>query len=272
MLKQRVITGLIMAPIAVVGVFFLPLYGFAVFVGLIMLVSGWEWAQLAGYSGSSRVIYAGLLGLALPFIFFVPSVYILYILIPGLLWWILAIFFVVSYPAFAKSWSSKVVRSIIGILVLVPAFAAMVQLKTYPDNNYLIVLLFLLIWGADIGAYFTGKAFGERKLAARVSPGKSWAGFYGGLATALIIGSLMALVRPDTVQLDSYEGMIFLGCCGFVAVVSVLGDLTISMFKRNAGVKDSSNLLPGHGGFLDRIDSLLSAGPLFALIVWVVTA
>jgi|TARA_B110000263_G_C15147364_1_gene436178 phosphatidate cytidylyltransferase len=148
----------------------------------------------------------------------------------------------------------------------------MVQLKTYPDSNYLIVLLFLLIWGADIGAYFTGKAFGKRKLAPRVSPGKSWAGFYGGLATALIIGSLMALVSPNTVQLVSVEGMIFLGCCGFVAVVSVLGDLTISMFKRNAGVKDSSNLLPGHGGFLDRIDSLLSAGPLFALIVWVVTA
>jgi phosphatidate cytidylyltransferase len=269
MLKQRVITALIMAPIAVAGVFFLPLYGFAVFVGLIMLVSAWEWAQLAGYSGSSRVIYAGLLGLTLPFIFFVPAVYIL---IPGFLWWILAIFFVVSYPSFVKSWSSKVVRSIIGILVLVPAFAAMVQLKTYPDSNYLIVLLFLLIWGADIGAYFTGKAFGKRKLAPRVSPGKSWAGFYGGLATALIIGSLMALVSPNTVQLVSVEGMIFLGCCGFVAVVSVLGDLTISMFKRNAGVKDSSNLLPGHGGFLDRIDSLLSAGPLFALIVWVVTA
>lgn len=269
MLKQRVITALIMAPIAIAGVFFLPLYGFAIFVGLIMLVSAWEWAQLAGFSGSSRVIYAGFLGLMLPVVFLVPAVYIL---IPGLLWWAVALFFVLSYPAFVKTWSSKVGRSCIGILILVPAFVAMVQLKTYPDSHDLIVLLFLLIWGADIGAYFSGKTFGKRKLAPRVSPGKSWAGFFGGLATAIIIGLLMALTRPDAVQLASIEGVIFLGCCGFVAIVSVLGDLTISMFKRNAGVKDSSNLLPGHGGFLDRIDSLLSAGPLFALIVLGVTA
>ena len=269
MLKQRVITALIMAPIAIAGVFFLPLYGFAVFVGLIMLISAWEWAQLAGFSGSSRMIYAGLLGLTLPFVFFVPAVYIL---IPGLLWWVIALFLVVSYPAFVESWSSKISRLIIGILVLLSAFVAMVQLKMYADNNYLIILLFLLIWGADIGAYFTGKAWGKRKLAPSVSPGKSWAGFFGGLATAVIIGSLMALARPNTVQLVSTEGMIFLGCCALVAIVSVLGDLTLSMFKRNAGVKDSSNLLPGHGGFLDRIDSLLSAAPLFALIVWLVTA
>jgi phosphatidate cytidylyltransferase len=269
MLKQRVITALIMAPIAIAGVFFLPLYGFAVFVGLIMLVSAWEWAQLAGFSGSSRVIYAGLLGLTLPFVFFVPAVYIL---ISGILWWVIALFFVVGYPAFAEVWSSKISRLMIGILVLLSAFVAMVQLKMYPDNNYLIILLFLLIWGADIGAYFTGKALGKRKLAPSVSPGKSWAGLYGGLATAVIIGLLMVLARPDTVQLVSIKGAIFLGCCALVAVVSVLGDLTLSMFKRNAGVKDSSNLLPGHGGFLDRIDSLLSAAPLFALIVWMVTA
>ena len=142
----------------------------------------------------------------------------------------------------------------------------MLLLKTYPDSNYMIFFLFFLIWGADIGAYFIGKAFGQRKLVPDVSPGKSWIGFFGGLFTALVIAIVMSLINQNP-EILTIHGILFLIGCIAVAMVSVVGDLSISMFKRNAGVKDSSNLLPGHGGFLDRIDSLLSASPVFALFI-----
>ena len=147
---------------------------------------------------------------------------------------------------------------------MVPGFVALNTLKGFEASSYLICLLFFLIWGADIGAYFSGRAFGKRKLAPRVSPGKSWAGVYGGITTSIVIAVLMSswFGAPD---LRSPEGAAFLVMCGLIALVSVLGDLTISMFKRHRDIKDASNLLPGHGGFLDRIDSLLSASPAIAL-------
>ncbi len=190
------------------------------------------------------------------------------ILLAGALWWLTALFLVVRYPAATGAWSSVAARSLIGIFVLVPAWTGLLVLKSGPDSNYLILLLFILIWGADIGAYFAGRAFGLAKLAPRVSPGKSWAGFYGGLFSAMVIAVIASWVfgKPDLV---SPRGLAFLLGCAFVVMVSVLGDLAESMFKRHRGVKDSSNLLPGHGGFLDRIDSLLSAGPVFALFILV---
>ncbi|MBP5101982.1 phosphatidate cytidylyltransferase, partial [Pseudomonas protegens] len=120
------------------------------------------------------------------------------------------------------------------------------------------------VWGADIGAYFSGKAFGKRKLAPQVSPGKSWEGVYGGLALSLVITAVVGLVRDWTL------GQMILALLGaaIVVFISVVGDLTESMFKRQSGIKDSSNLLPGHGGVLDRIDSLTAAIPVFAVLLW----
>ena len=122
----------------------------------------------------------------------------------------------------------------------------------------------VLVWGADIGAYFSGRAFGKRKLAPAVSPGKSWEGVYGGLALTLVITLVVGVVR------DWSGKEIFLALAGtaIVVFISVVGDLTESMFKRQAGIKDSSNLLPGHGGVLDRIDSLTAAIPIFAVLLW----
>lgn len=137
-------------------------------------------------------------------------------------------------------------------------------IKQQPLGNWLILAVMVLVWGADIGAYFSGKAFGKRKLAPQVSPGKSWEGVYGGLLLSLLITLVVGLVR------DASVGQIVLSLLGaaLVVFISVVGDLTESMFKRQSGIKDSSNLLPGHGGVLDRIDSLTAAIPVFAVLLW----
>ncbi|MEX2365886.1 MAG: phosphatidate cytidylyltransferase [Pseudohongiellaceae bacterium] len=263
MLKQRIITALILAPVAMAGVFFLPPIEFSLFIGLILAVAAWEWANLAGYTGIYCYFYSAGIVILLVISWFVPP---LFLLIPGILWWCLALYLVVRYPQGAGLWSSTAVRSLFGVFMLIPGFISLVQLKLMSGSEFLILLLFLFIRGADVGAYFFGRALGQGKLAPEVSPGKSWAGFYGGLITALVIAIVMAVVHgsPD---LGSGRGIIFLLGCAFVVMISVVGDLAESMFKRNRGIKDSSNLLPGHGGILDRIDSLLSAGPAFALFI-----
>ena len=263
MLKTRILTALVIAPIVIAGVFLLPEVGFAVFVALIMAVGAWEWALLAGLTGVRRILYAVFVTALLPVAYYVPTTLILFL---GVGWWLGAFVLVLRYPNLVRIWCPRLTRSVIGLFVLIPTWKAMLLLKTYPDSNYLILLLFFLIWGTDIGAYFIGKTFGQRKLVPHVSPRKSWAGFFGGLITALVIATAISLIVKNP-ELLSINGIIFLVGCIAVAMVSVLGDLSISMFKRNAGVKDSSNLLPGHGGFLDRIDSLLSAGPVFALFI-----
>ena len=161
-------------------------------------------------------------------------------------------------------------RACLGLLMMVPGYAALNVMKQSADGGFWIFLLFMLIWSADAGAYFAGKLLGRRKLAPRVSPGKSWAGLYGGLFVALLLAAGL-ITWKETSMLLTPVGMTLLGGCGVVVLVSVLGDLTESMFKRHRGVKDSGNLLPGHGGMLDRIDGLLAASPVFGLLLFSVT-
>jgi phosphatidate cytidylyltransferase len=261
MLRQRIITAIVLAPIVLACVFLLPLFQFSLFVGVVLAVAAWEWANFANLLNLNRWLYVLVVAVVMFASYFVP---VTPLLLLSSLWWAIAFVLVVNYPKLGELWGSSAVILVIGVVTLVPGFVALIELKRHAESNYLICLLFFLIWAADIGAYFSGRAFGKRKLAPRVSPGKSWAGLYGGALTSLFIAMLMSLYlgRP---QLVTMEGVIFLAICVLIAVVSVLGDLTISMFKRHRDIKDSSNLLPGHGGFLDRIDSLLSASPLFVL-------
>ena len=265
MLKQRILTALVMAPVAIGCLFFLPNIGFQVFVAAVITVGAWEWGNFAGFEMPGRYIYAAFIAAMLGVSYFIPNAIVL---IAGCLWWLLSFVLMRQYPNGTERWSNPIAISVIGVLTLVPGFVSLLVLKQTANPNFLILLLFFLIWGADIGAYFTGRAFGQRKLAVDVSPGKSWEGFYGGLVIAMCIGITMFLWlgKPD---LGQFEGWLWLVSMVLVIVVSVLGDLVMSMFKRNRGIKDSSNLLPGHGGVLDRIDSLLSAGPTFALVVLV---
>lgn len=259
-LKQRIITALILAPIVIAGIFLLSDLYFALFVGVFIVLGGWEFGNLCGFATIQRVLYAGLM---LPVMFgayFLSPEVLLWV---GFFWWCIAFVLVISYPAGVNFWGGVWQRSCIGFFVLVPAWISLIQLKTYEKSTFLILLLMFLVWGADIGAYFTGRAFGQKKLAPRVSPGKSWAGVYGGLATSAVV--VLFAIWWEYPALSASQWLLFFFLSLFVVMVSVLGDLTESMFKRHRGIKDSSRLLPGHGGILDRIDSLVAAGPVYAL-------
>jgi phosphatidate cytidylyltransferase len=143
-----------------------------------------------------------------------------------------------------------------GTLVLVPLFVALIAL--YRNDPALLLFALLIVWAADIGAYFAGKQFGQVKLAPHISPGKTWEGVIGGLLLVVLL-SFAGAAWIDI------ERTVLIPFCLAVACVSIVGDLTVSMFKRNAGLKDSGTLFPGHGGVLDRIDSVAAAAPLFAL-------
>ncbi|NQD96639.1 phosphatidate cytidylyltransferase, partial [Pseudomonas sp. CrR25] len=187
-----------------------------------------------------------------------------WVLALGVIWWGVATVLVLGYPASSRYWAGGPGKLLIGLLILLPAWQGLVLFKQWPLANALILAVMVLVWAADIGAYFSGKAFGKRKLAPQVSPGKSWEGLFGGLLTSLLITVAVGLYRGWI----GSEFVLALAGAALVVLISVVGDLTESMFKRQSGVKDSSNLLPGHGGVLDRIDSLTAAVPVFAALLW----
>ncbi|MCY1286589.1 Phosphatidate cytidylyltransferase [compost metagenome] len=264
MLKQRVITALVLLPIALAGFFWLDGGAFALFIGAVVSLGGWEWARLAGFSAQPLRIAYGLLVAALLYgLYLVPALAPL-VLVLGVLWWGAATVLVLGYPETSRYWGGTLGKLVIGLLILLPAWQGLVLFKQWPLANWLILAVMVLVWAADIGAYFSGKAFGKRKLAPQVSPGKSWEGLVGGLLASLLITAGVGLYRGWI----GSELVLALAGAALVVLVSVVGDLTESMFKRQSGIKDSSNLLPGHGGVLDRIDSLTAAIPLFAALLW----
>jgi phosphatidate cytidylyltransferase len=179
----------------------------------------------------------------------------------GCLWWAIALLWVKSYPASAVIWQSTSMRMLMGFLTLVPAWLALVYLRLHDDGQALIFMLIALVASADIGAYFTGRAGGKEKVAPAVSPGKSWAGFWGGLTCSAGLAAVFWLFLSGPQQ-----GLLAAMAIAIVtALASVLGDLLESMVKRQQGVKDSGRILPGHGGMLDRLDSITAAAPVFAL-------
>lgn len=275
MIKQRVMTALVLAPIMIIGIFFLPLKPFALFIGIIATIGAWEWANIAGYKKNwSRVVYALFvfvcLYLSARFLRVYPE-WKVWFLAAGTLWWVLAFALVKQYPNATGLWNARIIRAFLGLCVLIPMWVGFMHLKEEPYSSLLIIYVMLIVWGADIGAYFSGKKWGNAKLAPHVSPGKSWAGFWGGFATTLTL-ALIAIplvhyyLQPLTVQ----DGIKILLISMLTTVISVLGDLVESMMKRHRGIKDSSSLLPGHGGVLDRIDSMAAAVPVFAFMMLLV--
>jgi len=185
----------------------------------------------------------------------------------GAFWWIVSLLLVVTYPKSAKLWQKNpMLKSMFGQLTLVPCFVALIALKSISSQispyygASLVLLVMLIVWAADSGAYFVGKAVGKTKLMPAVSPAKTLEGLLGGLMTTLIVVAGVMYISPEQ------ELGLVVAVTIFVALISALGDLSESMFKRAACIKDSGTILPGHGGVLDRIDSLTAALPVFTLI------
>lgn len=251
-MKQRIITAVIALLALLAVLFLLPgVVAFAVIVA-VMLGGAWEWSAFLGVEGkAARAVYVAVIG-ALIAAVSSPSVDATLVFQVALAWWVAALIWTFFFPTPIP----VAVRWLSGALVLVPLYLALVSL--YRAAPELLLFALLIVWVADSGAYFAGRFLGRVKLAPDISPGKTWEGVIGGLVAVV----LLTLLRTTWAETDL---TVFIPFCLAVACLSIVGDLTVSMFKRTAGVKDSGTLFPGHGGVLDRIDSVSAAAPLFAL-------
>jgi phosphatidate cytidylyltransferase len=282
MLKQRIITAVVLLAILLPALFWPSPVPFTAVVLVLIAAGCWEWGRLNGLAqGGSMLVaivclafcasswYAGLLGVPLPVLWSVTG---------GL--WVLAGAWLLRGGVAGWPKIPPAVRLAGGIVVLWLAWLAVSQARVIGINFLLSVLT--LVWVADISAYFAGRTFGlkftKRKLAPGISPGKSWEGVWGGMAGVLILAvawtfadaSLQARVPSLYSRMAAQGWWLLLIAAVFLAAMSVVGDLAESLIKRSAGVKDSSNLLPGHGGVLDRVDALLPTLPLAMMLATLV--
>jgi phosphatidate cytidylyltransferase len=281
MLKQRVITAIILLAILLPAMFYTTPVPFCAVALVLIAAGGWEWGRLNAYSFRVSVLlglvlavlcalawYAGLLEKSLPLLWTLAGA--TWVLLGG---WLLRAG-VAGWPRIPK-----VVRLVGGMLALWLAWLAVAQARVIGVQFLLSVLV--LVWAADIAAYAAGRTFGGRftrgKLAPSISPGKSWEGVWGGMAGVVLLSSVWALLERSGNPMFSgslyarlwaqHGALVMLLGVVFLAAMSVVGDLVESLIKRSAGVKDSSGLLPGHGGVLDRVDALLPAVPLAMMLV-----
>ena len=270
MLKVRVLTAVVLLPVALLVLFVFPEDAFAFSVGLVVLIGAWEWIRLSGVV--NRLVTLNLLLIlagALIWSYFLPLTHVPVLLSIGCIFWIGASALVIIYPKSQKQLGGRCMKLGFGLLVLMPAYVALLYLRRHEAHVLLTAVLVTTIWAADVGAYFVGKQFGITKLAPHVSPGKSWAGLFGGMVVALILGVICVLIgRPVGHFFSPIVWSTLTAIIAITVLFSVLGDLFESLIKREQGVKDSSSLLPGHGGVLDRIDSLTAAAPIFALSMY----
>lgn len=281
MLKQRIITALILAPAAIAAIFYLPLSYFAALLLAIMAIGAWEWGPLMGFASTKRrwfFVFTNIAIMSALWYYYPPEKLwigvhqleqpIIYLLWLSVAWWALSAALTLLYPRCSTFWSShRSIRGVFGWLTLVPTWLAFMVIRSseYQTDSYhgaqLLMFLFLMVWSADVGAYFVGKTIGKNKLLPNVSPGKTLEGFIGGIAFACILISLAGYIM----DWHAKQYTLVLLVTVVITTISVLGDLNESMFKRQAGIKDSGSILPGHGGILDRIDSLTATAPIYAL-------
>lgn len=259
MLRARIITALVLLPLVLAAIYLLPLASYAVVFWAVVAVAAYEWAALAGLEGrAARAGYVLVLALLSAAVWWNPGLRDA-LLVAGAGFWALAVVVVLRYPGSA-SWLGRPALVLAGWLVLLAAWTALIVIRDRAAGAHWLVWLFLLVWAADIGAYFAGRRFGRRKLAPQVSPGKSWEGVLGGAALAFLVTGLL-LVAADRWT------PVWLPVIALLIGISIFGDLFESVLKRHRGVKDSGAILPGHGGALDRVDSLIAVLPVFALIL-----
>jgi len=254
MFKQRLIMTLILVPLVLAGIFYLPTLGFAGLLGVLVLVMLYEWQQFIVIEACDQVWFKCLilaLGCLICMKFWKISLYF------SLIFWVFASVAVILYPKYQKIWSSNVFV-VLNAWVLIGVFAAlMLDLQADAYGKVELVCLLFLVWAADIGAYLFGRRWGQHKMIPQISPGKSWEGLFGGLLSVIIVATLeLSLINP-------FSWLSWYGLVVVTGLISVIGDLWMSMLKRRSAIKDSGHLIPGHGGVLDRLDSLLAALPVF---------
>ena len=261
MLKQRIITALVLLPLMLGMLFWATDALWAAFSGLIALLALWEYARMSGLSDEQNYRYLGFTAL------FGVVAYLGHWALPVLVWLGVLVFWLLVMPLWLKrKWtlSGGWKAYSVGWLLMVPCWFALITLRPDTASATSLLAVMGLVWVADIFAYFSGKTFGKHKLAPAISPGKSWEGVIGGM---LCVAVYMIIVwRAGWLAFDtSWLGAVFIGLV--LAAVSVCGDLLESWMKRAAGVKDSSNLLPGHGGVFDRTDSLIAVLSVYAAMM-----
>lgn len=266
MLKQRVLTALLLIPLAIAAIFALPAQWFLILLAIILLAGSWEYRRLAGLSGYTAgyiLVFAQAAILATLFSFrsHWDVNILMYMSLSCAIWLLVFIRLPTYHPDARPDAVYRVVSFATAIVSISTGWFALSWIRIQPQGSWLILLLLLIVWAADTGAYFAGKSFGKKKLAPHISPGKTRAGLLGGLIAAPLIALLAANLMP----LTHIEPVWLILLSLITALISVGGDLIISLHKRTSGFKDSGSLLPGHGGILDRIDSLLAAAPFFAL-------
>ncbi|WKY93694.1 phosphatidate cytidylyltransferase [Vibrio metoecus] len=276
-MKQRIITALVLAPLVILGIIYLPFAWFMLALAVVTLFGFWEWTQFVNQPSRILAMIPALVcgGISLALIDFefpaIGNISAPHFAVLGLggMWWLVASGLAITYPRSRPLWEhSSSVRHLFGLLTLVPFFWSVLFLRAHSylaDPFYgakLVLFVCFLVWAADSGAYFVGKSLGKHKMAPAVSPNKTIEGLVGGVVTAMLVGYWVA--EGFGLQFSSMPAMLLIIL--LTVVISVLGDLVESMFKRVSGIKDSSNIIPGHGGILDRIDSLTAAFPVFTLL------
>lgn len=279
--RTRMISAFVMGPSAILAVLFLPTSWMAMVAALLFLGGLWEWFKLAGIEDSlSRLLLVALhmvLMVALAWGSHTAqggtSALFEVVIVLGGVWWLLSLVWLARYDfgSHHEGWS-RMVKLLAGTFAVIPAWCALVVLHgtpqgtidhgLIPKGHVWLLAALMTVWAADTGAYFAGRAFGKHKLAPRISPNKTIEGLVGGLVLGVIVGMIVASFTGTAIT--SLPAVALL--CAVTVLISAVGDLFESLLKRHAGAKDSSDLIPGHGGILDRADSVLAALPIFALM------
>lgn len=268
MLKYRLLTAFLMGPLILWAIYALPEHLFSLFALILVSLGAWEWSVFAALNKPvqrSLFIVANIL-LFVAVLFFQNNNLNMVIITSSLLWWIVCIPLLVSFPFKENNIvNSRAIKILVGMILLLATLVSMVLIRNNPiyGPEFLLYLI-LLIWFADSGAYFAGRALGKNKLIPNVSPGKTWEGVAG----ALVITLIVALVSINILGIPSSHSSAFIVVTFVTVIYSIVGDLSESMFKRMENIKDSGHILPGHGGILDRIDSLMSGLPVFFAGLW----
>lgn len=263
MLKLRIISALVMVPLVIYGVLYLDNPVFSAILGAILLAGAWEWTHLIPLrTVVARIIYTCALAVLMWLLWRSGlEAFIKPLLLVAFVWWLCALLWL-SQPEFLAQASllNSSLKMLAGVLVILPAWAALSALHANGERGPILTLMLLvLVWLADIGAYFAGRQWGHRKLAPAVSPGKTWEGVYGGLLSSLLFAAIAGWFFSHSLDWT----LMFMMVALLTVMFSVAGDLLESLMKRQSGIKDSGHIIPGHGGVFDRIDSLVAAAPVF---------